>query len=149
MRHIFLDSSPLGLLSNPASSPEVLDILNWAGARLGNGDRFYIPEIIDYEVRRELIRAGKTAGIRELNRLQANFHFVPITSAAITLAAQLWAQARNRGTATGDPKKIDIDVILAAQALTSGIPHTDLVVVTENVKHLAQFVTADEWRNLT
>lgn len=149
MRHIFLDSSPLGLLSNPARSPEVLAIINWATARLGNGDSFYIPEIIDYEVRRELIRAGKSTGITELNRLQANFRFVPITSTAITLASKLWAQARNSGKATGDPKKLDIDVILAAQALTAGIPQADLVVVTENVKHLTQFVPSAEWRNVT
>jgi predicted nucleic acid-binding protein len=118
-------------------------------ARMAAGDKFYIPEVIDYEIRRELIRAGKVAGIRKLNTLQAICRFQPITSDAMTLAATLWAQARNSGTATGDPKKLDVDVILAAQALTAGIPPADLIVVTENVKHLAQFVPAREWQDVT
>ena len=61
------------------------------------------------------------------------------------LAADLWAQARNRGMATAHPKALDGDVILAAQALNSGMPISDFVVATSNVSHLSQFVPAERW----
>ncbi|MEO7718666.1 MAG: hypothetical protein ABIY70_20910 [Capsulimonas sp.] len=63
-------------------------------------------------------------------------------------AADLWAQARNAGQPTGDPKKLDIDVILAAQALTLDAPIADIVIATSNVGHLARFTTADLWTNI-
>jgi predicted nucleic acid-binding protein len=59
-------------------------------------------------------------------------------------AAELWAQARSRGTPTADPKGIDADVILTAQALSVGA-----TVATENVGHLAQFVEARPWQEIT
>jgi len=45
---------------------------------------------------------------------------------------------------TADPKELDGDVILAAQALQVGG-----AIVTENVGHLAQFVEAKSWREIT
>ncbi|MFI5352420.1 MAG: type II toxin-antitoxin system VapC family toxin [Candidatus Binatales bacterium] len=59
-------------------------------------------------------------------------------------AAELWAQARNRGTPTADPKELDGDVILAAQAEQVGA-----IVVTDNVGHLARFVKARNWREIS
>ncbi len=64
------------------------------------------------------------------------------------LAADLWAVSRRRGTPTGDPKKLDVDVILAAQALTLAVPSSEVVVATANVGHLAQFLAADLWTNI-
>ena len=58
-------------------------------------------------------------------------------------AAELWAQARNSGLPTADPKALDCDVILAAQALEK-----DGIVATENVGHLSRFVDARDWRDL-
>ena len=55
------------------------------------------------------------------------------------LAADLWAQARNRGMATAHPKALDGDVILAAQVLAAGYDPVDFVIATSNVTHLAQF----------
>jgi len=59
-------------------------------------------------------------------------------------AAELWAQARNRGTPTAPPEALDADVILAAQAERAGA-----IVATENVGHLARYVTARHWRDIT
>jgi predicted nucleic acid-binding protein len=56
-------------------------------------------------------------------------------------AAELWADARRSGHPTADPKELDCDVIIAAQALESGA-----VVATENVGHLSRFVTSSDWR---
>ena len=147
-RHIFLDSSPLGLLSNPIRSIEVIAISDWMTDCLAAGHKLYIPEVIDYELRRELLRAGKVRGVARLDGLKTVLRYLPITSAAMLRAADLWAFSRRAGIPTGDPKRLDIDVILAAQALTLAVPAADLVVATSNVSHLSRFVTADQWTNI-
>ena len=58
----------------------------------------------------------------------------------MTKAAELWAESRRLGRPTADPKELDGDVILAAQALAA-----DAVVATENVGHLSRFVLAKHW----
>jgi len=147
-RHILLDSYPLSLLSIPARSTVNVPIIKWSTDCLAAGHEIYVPEIIDYELRRELLRAGKTNSIRKLDSLKASLNFLALDSATMLLAADLWAQVRNSGLSTGDPKKLDIDVILAAQALVLGIPTGDLVIATSNVNHLARFVPAAEWSNI-
>ncbi len=148
MKHILLDSSPLGLLSNPAQTPEVIAITAWAADCVDAGHQIYLPEVIDYEIRRELLRAAKSAGIVKLDALKAALRYLPLTTSAMLMAADLWAQSRRRGLPTGDPKKLDIDVLLAAQALTLPAPISDLVLATANVGHLSQFVPADLWTNI-
>lgn len=101
----------------------------------------FVAEIADYEVRRELIRAERYVGIARLNALQATLPYLPLTTPIMLRAAVLWAEARRRGRPTADPKELDCDVILAAQALEIGA-----VVMTDNVGHLALFVEAKSWR---
>lgn len=149
---VFLDSHPLSILADPKVSPTVSAITAWAISLVAAGHRVYVPEVIDYELRRELIRAGKAASIRELDAQKARYWYAPITTPAVLLAADLWARMRNSGTPTGDPKKLDIDVILAAQALTEGarlgLPAANVVIATSNVAHLARMVNADIWQNI-
>jgi predicted nucleic acid-binding protein len=153
MTHIFLDSSPLGLLSKPTANAEVAAITQWAMNCLAAGHRIYIPEVIDYELRRELPRSGKTTSVAKLDSLAGLFWYLPVTTNAMRRAANLWAWARNTGIPTGDPKKLDIDVILAAQALTQadllGVSGPDAVIATANVGHLSRFIAADLWTNIT
>ncbi len=146
-RHIVLDSSPLGLLSNPFASPDVLAISQWSRDCIAAGHQFYIPEVIDYELRRELLRAGKTKGIAKLDSLKSVFTYLPLDTAAMLRAADLWAYARQHGISTGAPKKLDIDVILCAQAPTMPVPAV-VIVATFNVSHIARFVSADLWTNI-
>ena len=147
--HIVLDSSPLGLLSNPSSSADVLSISRWSRACIAAGHNLYVPEVIDYELRRELLRADKTNGLAKLDSLKTLFYYLPITTAAMLRAADLWAHSRRTGVSTGDPRKLDVDVILAAQALTLVAPSADVIVATANVAHLSRFVSADLWTNIT
>jgi len=63
------------------------------------------------------------------------------------MAAELWAAARNAGKPTASEKAIDGDVILAAQALTLGVP--SFVVATSNVGHLSRYVPAQDWKTIT
>jgi hypothetical protein len=64
------------------------------------------------------------------------------------LAAQLWASARQQGRPTADPKELDGDVILSAQALDLGLTQEEIIVATMNAGHLSQFVHAGEWQNI-
>lgn len=148
-RHILLDSSPLGDLSNPARTAAVISIAIWAASCLTAGHRIYVPEVIDYELRRELLRAGKTASLAKLDGLKTTLRYLPITTPAMIRAAELWAQSRRMGVPTGDPRKLDIDVILSAQALTLAVPPSEVIVATINVGHLSRFVPADLWTNIT
>ena len=66
--------------------------------------------------------------------------YLPIRTDAMRLAARYWAQARRMGRSVGDPKELNADVILAAQASLAGA-----VIATDNVRHLAQFVEAQPW----
>ncbi len=147
-RHILLDSSPLGLLSNPANTADVIAITQWAAACYAGGDHLYIPEVIDYELRRELLRAGKTKGIAKLDSFKTAFRYLAITTVAMLRAAELWSQARRSGLPTSDPKKLDIDVILAAQALTLPVSPTNLIIATSNVTHISRFAPAALWTDI-
>jgi predicted nucleic acid-binding protein len=147
-RVIVLDSAPLSLLCAPVKKGgEAADCARWLAGLLAAGARVAVPEIADYEVRRELIRAGKASSIARLDALASAIEYLPLSTAAMRNAAELWAAVRKAGKPTASEKAIDGDAILAAQALTLGVP--DLVVATTNVGHLSRFVTAAEWRTVT
>lgn len=70
MKHLFLDSHPLSLLSKPNITPDVAAILTWFHSIRTAGHSVYIPEVIDYEVRRELVRSGRTLSVTRLDLLK-------------------------------------------------------------------------------
>ena len=150
-RAILLDAGPLGLLTNPKNTPEPRAMTRWALDIMAAGHRLIVPAIADYEVRRELERVGQRRGLAQLDAFNAarSDRYLALTDDALRLAAKLWAQARNAGMPTADPKELDCDVLIAAQALTMGVPTSDLVIATTNVGHLARFVPADLWTNIT
>jgi predicted nucleic acid-binding protein len=135
---VLLDAGPLGMLSNPNASVTNRECYQWMESLVARGARVCLPEIADYEVRRELLRANKLQGIARLNIVKKAISYLPITTANMLKAAELWAQARRVGLPTADSKALDCDVILAAQAL-----EVNGIVATENVGHLARFVTAN------
>ncbi len=137
---IALDAGILGQVSHPRPNREFAD---WFDDVLTTETVIAIPEIADYEVRRELLRVDKKAGIERLDRLKSTFLYLCLDSSIMLRAAELWAQARRRGRPTADPKELDCDVILASQAIQEGAH-----VVTDNVGHLALFVSASSWRDL-
>jgi predicted nucleic acid-binding protein len=146
---IFLDSAPLSTLANPAQTAEVRAMAQWLAECDLAGHHVVIPEIVDYEVRRELLRSRKTSSITELDNLKNDLMYLPLNTAALLKAAELWADIRQKGNPTAHDENIDVDVILAAQVLTLGMPETDLVVATVNLRHLSLFVPADLWSNIT
>ena len=145
-RVVVLDSGPAGLLARRGGIP-IVDACNlWQDRLQAQGVHIVLPEIVDYEVRRELSRLNAVASIMRLDRLAVIFEYVPITSDAMRLAALLWGQSRQQGQPTADPKELDGDVILAAQTIL--LDAADAVVATTNVGHLSRFVAAQRWQDI-
>jgi predicted nucleic acid-binding protein len=144
---VILDTGPLGSLTTPKFSPLAINCRRWFQSMVNRGRRIVVPEIADYELRRELLRANKAQGIANLDALITQIGYLPITTTAMRQAAQFWAQARKQGQPTAGDKTIDCDVILAAQAATLG--DSDFIVATTNVKHLSRLVPADLWQNIS
>jgi hypothetical protein len=91
----------------------------------------------DYELRRELIRAGKTPGIRRLDAVRAGFD--PLTQDALDNAAVLLAAVQNSGMATAHPAALDGDAILAAQTILAAVAGDIVTIATNNARHLSRF----------
>jgi predicted nucleic acid-binding protein len=147
MRAVVLDTGPLGLLTAPPRRPEARACSVWLADLVGAGVRVVLPEIADYELRRELIRAQKQASVQRLDALAQAVEYVAITTAVMRRGAELWAQARQKGQPTAADNTIDADIILAAQAIELGA--SEFVIATTNVGHLSRFVPAKGWHDIT
>ena len=147
---LLLDSSILGQIVQPTveeNRPVVTTI-----ARLFRDVRFriYFPEIVDYELRRKLLhlaqrphQARKWAkeALKVLDRLIST-DYIPITTETMRLAAKLWAQTRVNGLSRGPEDRLDVDVILAAQAEQAGGQ-----IITTNEKHFRDIADVFDWRS--
>lgn len=135
-----LDTGPLGRLTHPAPNAE---IVRWLEEQLARGASVMIPEIADYELRRNLLLEGLTRSVARLDKLKSVLPYLPLTTDTMLHAAELWAKARQRGHVAADRQALDGDVILAAQAAAVGGR-----VATENLGHLASLVEAHDWRTV-
>ncbi len=146
---IVLDTSPLSTVTKRQGVAEADVCRQWVSDCRRAGHRVIAPAIAYYEVARELERMGNTFGIARLDAFCAvPGCYLPFTDTALRLAVKLWAQARNAGTPPADPKELDCDVLIAAQALSLGILSSDLILATMNPGHLSQFLTVDLWTNI-
>jgi predicted nucleic acid-binding protein len=145
---VLLDSTPVGLITNPKATPLAVECQQWLQSLLDRGYHVILPEIIDYEVRRELLRVNKIKSIRRLDDLKSALIYLPITTEVMLKAAQMWAQVRQQGKPTADDKALDGDVILAAQAILISSEEYPVIVATSNPKHLSLFVDARDWQDI-
>ena len=153
-RIIILDTGPLGMISNPRASIENDAIKDWVLKQLRNNALIVVPEVADYEVRRELIRAKKLQGISHLDSLKSTLRYLPIDTETMLEAAQIWAEARNIGKPATNNLSLDGDMVLVAQvraatrvwAEEAAGGHTTLA--TTNPKHLNYFCDARLWRDI-
>ena len=147
-RLIILDSGIVGKVTNPkAKSEEVKKCQKWFKNLLKQNENFALPEIVDYEIRRELIRANKINALKRLDLLKSALIYLPLDTETMMLASNLWAKTRNMGKPTAKNEALDGDVILASQVQIQEkkLPQYQVIVATTNVKHLSLFVTAKEW----
>lgn len=151
-RIVALDSGPLGLATQkPGKSDEVDECLQWVRELTRARIKIIVPEIADYEVRRELLRAGAMAGVRRLDAFVSarTDRYIPLDTAAMRKAAEMWADARNVGIPTTDRHALDGDVILAAQVLTLTLPDAEITVATDNLRHLVRYLPSVAlWRDI-
>ncbi len=143
VRIVVLDSGPLGLAAMSPVRPDAVRCHAWLLALEMAGVLVAVPEVADYETRRELIRAGITGGIARLDALKKRFLYLPITTGAMLRAAELWAAVRVLGVPTAAPDALDGDCIVAAQALTASGPGDVVSIATKNVGHFGRFPGVD------
>lgn len=143
IKAVMLDSGPLGRLTH-ADYSRNREHRAWLALLLDRSIAVFLPEIADYEVRRNLIVENLTGSLANLDSLQSLVTYVPITTTDMRKAAELWAKSRKTGRSVGDPKDLNADVILAAQAIRLGA-----TIATDNVGHLDQFIEARPWRSIT
>ncbi len=87
---VLLDAGPLSLVTNPKGSDQSHRCKAWLAELLAAGVQIMVPEGADYEVRRELIRAGRRGGLDRLDNLARKASFLPVTTA-------VWRALRNCG----------------------------------------------------
>ena len=148
---VLLDSGPLGLACGRPGVPAHDSCRHWFRALIVRGVIVVVPEIADYEVRRELMRVGASHSLRRLDELimTGGLFFAPVTTAEWRQAAFFWADARQKGMPTAHPHALDADVILAGCAVTTGHPGDQVLVATNNVGHLARYCDARLWTTIT
>jgi predicted nucleic acid-binding protein len=93
-RIIVLDASTLWLAANAPGKPLADRCRAWLKALVAGGAEVFLPEIADYEVRREFLRRNATIGIRRLDSLKVTLDYREITTAAMLQAAEFWALLR-------------------------------------------------------
>jgi toxin FitB len=144
-RVVVLDTGPLGMVTHPRRNA---DAKEWLQGLLRTDTLIRVPEIADYELRRELLRVNARVGIARLDALIAVLGYVALTTETMRRAAAFWADARRQGRPTADDKALDGDVILAAQVALLREGGDDAVIATANTGHLARFVPAFEWHQI-
>jgi len=150
---VLLDSKPLGMVTNPTASPETDECNEWLEGLLSKGIAVVVPEIIDYELRRELIRLDRPKSIARLDSLAAYIGYLRLNSETYLIAAALWAKVRNEGKGTAGPQRLDIDCILAAQARQVSGGREQTRIATIDVDDLSRYdtdtVKAMHWGDIT
>lgn len=141
---IVLDTGPLGFAVHPRPP---LGFAAWFHSLRANQVTVVVPEISDYELRRELLRGELYASIEELDTLCQDLVYAPITTPIMRRAAQLWADARQQGRPTAPDAALDADVILAATALELAAAGEQPLVITTNPAHLERYTSAATWQS--
>lgn len=146
---MLLDTGVIGLATNPKAIVSGA-VLLWIKRLLRDGHRPLVPEIADYELRRELLRIASKTAIETLNSMGKKLGYLPIETETMRRAAELWALSRAQGRPLAHQHALDGDVILCAQALllADAYPRDDVLIATTNVEHLRRFVAADEWQKI-
>lgn len=137
-----LDTNILGQIINP-NPQKFIEVKTWFREALIHSPEIFVPGIVDYEIRRSLelqcLKDPNHRGIQRLDRFLQFVQYLPITPDDMRLAATLWADARRRGQKTEDDRDLGGDPILAAQVRSLFSPQTNVVLVTENRKHLIRY----------
>jgi predicted nucleic acid-binding protein len=105
---VILDTTPLGLLTQRPGHIGGDTCRAWYASLTAAGHRFFVPEIVDYELRRKMRQADNINAISRLDGFVSidSDRYLPLTTPAVRLAADLWAQARRTGHVTAPPEAL-------------------------------------------
>lgn len=154
---VFLDTSILGVVTNPESRGETGECKRWYEILLVRGARIVTSEICAYEERRGLLeyslrRSRDAPGLQKLAELRNdnNIEFLPVTQAVLEEAAQVWAEAMYQSMPMTNPERLDADAIVCAhwRLLERDNPGRTVVIATTNLRDLPRFALAVEWKNI-
>jgi hypothetical protein len=147
---VLLDSGPLGQACRRPGIGSADQCRLWIDALIARGVEVVVPEIADYEVRRELTRINAVGSLLRFDDLVAHggLSYQPVSTAAWRQAALFWADARQSGIPTASPDALDADVVLAACAATIAQTGDQAIVATQNVGHLARYCDARLWTTI-
>jgi predicted nucleic acid-binding protein len=148
--NLVLDTGILGQLCH-LKPPQNLLVSQWLFGLLDRERELvhvFIPEIVDYELRRKLLhlipkQQASPRSLQRLDHLESELGYLPLDTATMRHAAELWAKSRQEGFPTAQEHALDGDVILAAQALA-----VDGVIITSNRKHLERFAPTKMWNEI-
>ncbi len=144
---VLLDTGVLGLVTHPRTEGG-RECARWMRDLISADVEFIVPEVCDYELRREYVRINSTNGLKKLDELGNVLRFEKVDSDIWKAAAALWAECRNKGKPLAPDNALDGDVILVA--LTQKVQDGNATVVaTTNVKHLEDHVDARPWDEIT
>lgn len=147
VQKLILDSGPLGRISHPKAEEKNKELTEWIKTLLKEGAQVFVPEISDYEVRRNLVLEGKQKSIEKLDLLGKALTYLPLTTDVMRQAAAFWAEVRKppNPKPTADKHALDGDSILAAQAVS-----VEATIITDNIGHLERFsgVSVKRWNEL-
>lgn len=74
------------MVTNPRGGPEATRCATRLMGILAKGVQVRVAEIADYELRRELLRAGSAQGLSRLDQLKETLGYLPITTDAMLMA---------------------------------------------------------------
>lgn len=146
-RVVLLDSGPVGEVTHPESDKRG-PIREWLFELLDAEAYPRLPEIVDYEHHRTLLRRSASRQVERLDGFKRVFGYEPLTTDVMITAAEFWAEARKRGLPTGTERELDVDVILAAQARSLERDGNEVIVATTNPRHLSRFVETGLWQEI-
>lgn len=148
---VFLDTNVPGLVTQrKGRNPNADAAIAWQDKlQDDHGILAFVPEIADYESRREFLRSGNADAISRLDAY-ANLvpgRYLPLNTPAVREAAVLRAQTRNAGTPTANRDALDGDALIAAQVFdwcaTNRVALTSVAVATGNVSDMTRFADAN------
>lgn len=150
-RILLLDSTPLGLACRRHGHTRGDACRRWLDTIRLSGNLVVIPEVVDFEIRRELIQRRARVGLRLLDSLASGLAYDPLTTPIMRKAAEFWADVRRRGLPTSGDESLDADSILAAHAALIGSPGDIVTIATSNARHLARFpgIDAQDWLSIS
>src|SRR5688500_9778154 len=108
-------------------------------ARSGGSELLLCP-VVEYEIRRGLLKRGAGSGLRSFEAIRAGLAYQAFDEETWLRGAELWAESRRLGQPI-----TDADLLIAAHALQLGA-----TLATDNEKHFEVFkplgLTMENWK---